>query len=237
MPERQPPKAAAPAHQPTPKVEDAALAPDTAAAKTVLLVIDMISCWDFPDAEKLLPGAVAVAPRIEALKVRCRKSGIPVIYANDARGRWRSDFPSLVELAVGCGGPGASIARQLMPEPDDYFVLKPKHSAFYATPLDLLLRHLGVRRLIVTGVAGDQCIAMSAAEARMRDYEVLVPGDCIGAQTAARNAGALRHLEQAHGIDTSPSPGIRLPARPARRVSPRASRTATRRTARRPRAR
>ncbi|VWX57734.1 Nicotinamidase-related amidase [Burkholderiales bacterium 8X] len=217
MPERQPPKAAAPAHQPTPKVEDAALAPDTAAAKTVLLVIDMISCWDFPDAEKLLPGAVAVAPRIEALKARCRKSGIPVIYANDARGRWRSDFPSLVELAVGCGGPGASIARQLMPEPDDYFVLKPKHSAFFATPLELLLAHLEADRLILTGVASDQCVLSTAFDARMRDLEVMVPRDCVASQSKARNDAVLRQLEGALKLSTTPAARLKLTERPKKK--------------------
>jgi hypothetical protein len=118
----------------------------------------MISCWDFPDAEKLLPGAHAIAGRIAALKARCTRAGVPAIYVNDNRGRWRSDFPKLVELSLAAGGAGAEITSALLPEETDYFVLKPKQSAFFATPLELLLAYLKATRLIVTGVASDQCI-------------------------------------------------------------------------------
>jgi nicotinamidase-related amidase len=194
------------------KPDRAPLADEKASGEMALLVVDMISSWDFPNGDKLGRAALAIAPRIGALKQRCLLAGVPVVYVNDNRGRWRSEFRELVRLSASESATGAEIAESLLPHEDDYSVLKPKHSAFYATPLDLLLRHLRVRRLIITGVASDQCIAMSAAEARMRDYDVVVPGDCVGAQTAARNASALRHLEEAHGIDTSPSPRLRLPA-------------------------
>lgn len=198
------------------KPERAPLAEDEARGGMALVVVDMVSTWEFVDGDKLARAAKAIAPRIGALKARCVAAGVPVVFVNDNRGRWRSEFRELV--GVSRGNPtGAAIAAQLEPGEQDYSVLKPKHSAFYATPLDLLLRHLRVQRLIVTGVASDQCIVMSAAEARMRDYEVLVPGDCVGAQTAARNARALRHLEEAHGIETGPSTALRLPRRAAGR--------------------
>lgn len=120
-----------------------ALAPAPAAGHTALLIIDMISCWDFPDAEKLLPGAHFIAGRIAALKARCTRAGVPAIYVNDNRGRWRSDFPKLVELSLASGGAGAEITSTLLPEETDYFVLKPKQSAFFATPLELLLAYQG----------------------------------------------------------------------------------------------
>ena len=195
------------------KPDRAPLAERPAGSGTALLVIDMISTWDFDGAEKIVAAAVAIASRIGALKRRCVRAGVPVIYVNDNRGRWRSEFRELVRVSVAESKTGAAIAKHLEPQEEDYSVLKPKHSAFYATPLDLLLRHLRVTRLLVTGVASDQCIVMSAAEARMRDYEVIVPGDCVAAQTPARNARALRHLGEAHGIDTVPSARVELPAR------------------------
>ncbi len=191
----------------------APLAETEARGGMALLVVDMISTWDFADADKLAPAALAIAPRIGALKQRCVRAGVPVIYVNDNRDRWRSEFRELVRVSIAESATGAAIAGSLLPHDDDYSVLKPKHSAFYATPLDLLLRHLRVRRLVIAGVASDQCIVMSAAEARMRDYEVIVPGDCVAAQTPARNAGALRHLDEGHGIKTTPSARVRLPAR------------------------
>ena len=194
------------------KPDRAPLADHPASGGMALVVIDMISTWDFDGADKMVPGATAIAPRIGALKRRCVRAGVPVIYVNDNRGRWRSEFRELVRASIDQGKTGATIAKHLQPEDGDYSVLKPKHSAFYATPLDLLLRHLRVNRLLVSGVASDQCVVMSAAEARMRDYDVIVPRDCIADQTPARTARALRHLVDAHGIETTPSTRVRLPA-------------------------
>jgi nicotinamidase-related amidase len=186
------------------------LAPENAAGHTALLIIDMINCWDFPDAQKLLPCAAAIAPRIAALKVRCRNAGVAVIYANDNRGRWRSDFPSLVELSLGQGGAGAAITSALQPQADDYFVLKPKHSAFFGTPLELLLQHLKARRLILTGVASDQCVLATAMEAVMRDLAVVAPRDCVASQSVARNDTVLRQLEKFQKLPTTAAAHIRL---------------------------
>ena len=199
------------------KPDRAPLADEEASGGMALLVIDMVSSWDFPDADKLGRAARAIAPKIGALKRRCILAGVPVVFVNDNRGRWRSEFHELVRVSVLESETGAAIAESLQPAEDDYSVLKPKHSAFYATPLDLLLRHLRVQRIVVTGVASDQCIVITAAEAKMRDYDVVVPGDCVAALTAARNASALRHLRDAHEIDTAPSPRVQLPS-PARRV-------------------
>lgn len=186
------------------------LAPERAAGHTALLIIDMINCWDFPDADKLLPRAAAIAPRIAAFKARCRKAGVPVIYTNDNRGRWRSDFPALVEESLANNSAGAGVTRTLQPGPDDYFVLKPKQSAFFGTPLELLLRHLDARRLILTGVASDQCVLVTATEAGMRDLAVVVPRDCVASQSASRNEIVLRQLEAFQKLPTTPSSRIRL---------------------------
>jgi len=196
------------------KPDRAPLADRPARGGMALLVVDMISTWDFPGAEKIVAPAAAIAPRLGALRRRCVRAGVPVIYVNDNRGRWRSEFRALVRASIAESATGAAIAEHLQPGDDDYSVLKPKHSAFYATPLDLLLRHLRVDRLVIGGVASDQCIVMSAAEAKMRDYDVIVPRDCIADQTPARTTRALRHLAEAHGIATTPSTRVRLPAAP-----------------------
>ena len=170
--------------------------------KTALLIVDMVSCWDFVDAQALRPFASDIAPRIAALKRRCASAGVPTAYCNDNRGRWRSDRRSLVDSAMEAGGAGAEITRLLLPNDDDYFVLKPMQSAFYATPLELLLKHLGARRIILTGVSSDQCIMATATEAKMREIEVLVPADAVATQSAARNKAALLQFRQTHGIAT-----------------------------------
>ena len=193
-------------------VDRAPLAEDRAAGATALLVIDMLSTWEFPDGDAMLRNAERIAPRIAELRTRCRTAGVPVIYANDNQGRWRSDFREVVATAIERGSGAARIAELLKPEPDDYFVLKPKHSGFHATPLDLLLRHLQARRLLVTGVSGDQCVLYTVADARMDDYEVVVPHDCIASLSAERDRRLLDYFSQVTQVATPAGHEIDLPA-------------------------
>jgi nicotinamidase-related amidase len=186
------------------------LAEESAAAETALLVIDMFSRWDFPDAQAPARAATRVAPRIAGRKRRCDRAGVPTVFVNDNQDRWHSDAPGIVARSAAATASGAAIAACLAPGDADYFVLKPKHSAFFATPLDLLLPHLRVRRLLLSGVAGDQCVLLTASEARMQDCDVAVPADCVGSQTARRNAAALRYLKKAHRVATPQSRGLRL---------------------------
>jgi len=175
----------------------------------------MISCWQFPNGGQLERQAARIAPCLARLRQRCHAAHVPVIYANDNSGQWRSDFKFVVSESLGSQSLGADITRQLEPGPDDYFVLKPKHSAFFATPLEVLLDHLRAKRLIVAGVAGDQCVLNTAVDARMRDFEVVAPSDCIASMTAHRNQRALYHLQSVLNIKTSPARALRLKGRPS----------------------
>jgi len=120
-------------------------APDS--SKTALLILDMISDFEFEDGTRICRAALSVAKPISKLKQRATRAGVPVIYVNDNRGRWRSDFAAQVRQSMAESSRGAAIARLLAPGPVDYCILKPKHSAFYATVLGTLLEHLGVSRL------------------------------------------------------------------------------------------
>ena len=177
---------------------------------TVLVILDMISCWNFPDGAALQRQAARVSPCIARLRQRCIESRVPVIYANDNSGQWRSDFKFVVSESLASETPGAEITRALQPGDDDYFVLKPKHSAFFATPLEILLDHLRARRLVIVGVTGDQCVLNTAADARMRDFDVVVPADCVASLTPERNRRAIEHLRDALEVKTTPARAIRL---------------------------
>jgi nicotinamidase-related amidase len=183
-------------------------APDHANA--ALLIIDMINDMEFPDGETLLKPALAAAENIDRLRKRARDAGIPVIYANDNFGRWRSDFREVVRHCLEDGVRGEPLARLLQPEKDDYFVLKPKHSAFFATTLDTLLQYLGVRRLILTGITSDICVLFSANDAYLRDLSAHVPRDCVAAVVAEENDHALRYMERVLKADTTPSTDLEL---------------------------
>lgn len=169
-------------------------APDS--SSVALLLIDMINDLEWEGAESLLPHALSAARRIASLKRRARQARVPVIYANDNFGRWRSDFREVVEHCLDDGVRGEPLAKLLTPEPEDYFVLKPKHSAFFATTLDTLLTYLGVRRLVITGVAGDACVTFTAVDAYLRDYELHVPADCTASCDPKENDTVLRYMER-----------------------------------------
>jgi nicotinamidase-related amidase len=106
-----------------------------------------------------------------------------------------------------CGRP---IAELLRPRPDDYFVLKPTHSGFYATPLELLLGYLKARTLILTGVAGNICVLFTAHEAFIRDSRLFIPRDCVASNTETENRAALHLMQSVLKADITPSTGLTL---------------------------
>ncbi|WP_434425508.1 cysteine hydrolase family protein [Nannocystis pusilla] len=172
-----------------------------------LLIIDMINGFDFPDGERLRPQAEAAAGRIAALAARARAAEVPVIYVNDNFGRWRSDFRHVIQH-VRAHTAGAAIAERLAPQERDYFVLKPRHSGFLGTSLEVLLAHLEVRCLILTGIAGDLCVLFTAMDAYMRGFELRAPGDCIASVDEANNRRALDLLRESMRVDTSAAQAI-----------------------------
>jgi nicotinamidase-related amidase len=181
-------------------------APDK--SETALLIIDVINDLDFPEANQLMRYAPAMARKITELKERAKKARIPVIYVNDNFGRWRSDFRRLVEHCR--KGRGRTIVDLLRPDGDDYFVLKPKHSGFFSSTLETLLRYLGARTLILTGIAGNYCVLFTANDAYMRDYKLIVPRDCTVSNTKKENDQALTLMRDYLKADTRLSASVRL---------------------------
>lgn len=170
----------------------------------------MINEFDFEGAARAMPAVKEAARHIAGLKRRMKRARLPVVYVNDNFGKWQSDFRKLVDRCLQEECRGKPIVQLLLPEEDDYFVLKPKHSGFYATPLELLLRYLTVRRVIVTGIAGDTCVLFTAADAYMRELDVAVPADCTVSLDADRNRSALEHMRLTLKADVQPSTEIRF---------------------------
>ena len=185
-------------------------APDK--SKFALLLIDVINDFDFPEADQLLRFARSMARKLLRLKRRAKRAGVPVLYVNDNFGRWQSDFRRQVQHCLRADGRGHEIVRLLQPEEDDYFVLKPKHSGFFSTTLETLLRYLGSETLIITGLAGNFCVLFTANDAYMRDYDLIVPADCTASNSAAENREALTLMQKFLKADTRSSPRVRFPA-------------------------
>lgn len=173
-----------------------------------LLLIDVINDLEFEGGEKLLRHALPAARRIAAFKKRCMDAGIPAIYVNDNFGKWRSDFKKLISHCLNDNTRGREIVELLEPAGDDYFVLKPKHSGFYSTTLDLLLKHLGAETLILAGFTADICILFTANDAYMRDYRLVIPADCVASQDETENQRALNFMARVLKADIPPSTKI-----------------------------
>lgn len=178
-------------------------APDR--SPVALIVLDMINDLEFPEGEQVLPAAVAAAERIAALAARARAAGVPVVFANDNFGRWRSDLDEVVDHVLHDGVRGQPVVERLRPEDDDYVVLKPKHSAFFSTPLETLLKHLGTEHLVITGLTAEMCVLFTAMDAHIRDFHLHVPSDCVAASTPERTRDALRYLAEVLGADVRAS--------------------------------
>jgi nicotinamidase-related amidase len=183
-------------------------APDK--SPVALLLLDVINDLEFEGGELLAPQALPAAEKIKELKQRAKVAGIPAIYVNDNFGKWRSDFKTLVAHVIDDRTRGREIAELLRPEDDDYFVLKPKHSGFFSTSLDLLLRRLGSETLILVGWVGDICVLFTASDAHMREYELVIPRDCVASQDPDENERVLKLMQRVNEANISPSTELDL---------------------------
>jgi nicotinamidase-related amidase len=196
-------------------------------SSVVLILIDLINDFEFDGADEMFKNTLAIAQPIAKLKKNAKAAGIPVIYVNDNFGKWQSDFRKLVEHCVEDNVKGKPIAKLLTPDERDYFVLKPKHSAFYSTSLELLLRYLKANTLILTGIAGNICVLFTAGDGYMRDFNLVIPQDCIASESEADNQHALAYMSKVLKADTRLSTDIDLkeiarqkPDEPPRQGSP-----------------
>jgi nicotinamidase-related amidase len=175
--------------------------------KPALLIVDVINHFAFAGARALATAADAIGAPLRALRDRFDAAGLPVIYANDNWTDWQGGFPDLVASSLALGGASAHLAERLAPEDGHYYVLKPKHSAFMATALPVLLQQLDVDRIAITGIATDSCVLATAIDAHMRDYRLWVPGDCTAARTPALKRAALHVLRHTCHADVGPGRG------------------------------
>jgi nicotinamidase-related amidase len=181
-----------------------------AESKAVLILVDVINHFEFPDGDRVLAEALPIARRLARLKKRARDAGIPAIYVNDNFGQWRSDAKKLVAYCLRPDAPGRNFVEQIQPDEEDYFVLKPMHSAFYQTPLEVLLRYLGASSLILCGLATNSCITCTAHDAKMREFSLFVPSDCSAARSNREHQQAIEHIKNMTKARVTPSASLRL---------------------------
>ncbi|HEV2884239.1 MAG TPA: isochorismatase family cysteine hydrolase [Pyrinomonadaceae bacterium] len=179
-------------------------------AGVALLLIDVVNDFEFEGGEELLQLAMPVGKNIANLKRLAKQAGVPVIYVNDNFGKWQSDLNKIVSHCLEDGVRGEPFVRLVLPDKEDYFVLKPKHSGFYCTSLDILLEHLGAHSLILAGIAGNNCVLFTANDAYMRDFKLFVPANCSVSQLEEDNENALKQMEKVLKADIRASTELDL---------------------------
>jgi nicotinamidase-related amidase len=179
-------------------------------AATALLLIDVINDLDFKASGGLVSEAELMTVKLAALKRKAAAAGIPCIYINDNFGKWRSDFRQTVAHCTSRSSPGRRVSLRLRPTRKDYFVLKPRHSGFFDTTLDTLLAALRIRRVILTGIAGNICVLFTANDAYMRELKIFAPSDCIVSNTPEENDHALKQIRSVLKGNITPSPFLRF---------------------------
>jgi nicotinamidase-related amidase len=198
--------------QVTAQDEDSAKIEGPAAGSVGLLIIDMINDMAFPGAEAMRPGIERAATAILALRAKADRLRVPVVYVNDNFGQWHSDKSKIVAACASAESPGAPIVRRVAPREDDFFVIKPQFSGFYATNLPVLLPKLGVSRLVLTGVAADVCVLFTAADAHMREYELWIPSDGVASESEERTRWALQIMRNSMQAETASTAELSLEA-------------------------
>lgn len=174
-------------------------------SRPALLIIDMLNAFDFDHAEPLIRAAERLVDPINALRERARAADVPVIFVNDNYGRWHDEPSELFAWLTRDDARGAEIARRLAPRDDEYFVIKPEASGFYATTLPALLPRLDVTALVLTGVAVEMCVQFTAADAHMREYPLWVPADAVAGTSAERERSALEIIGGSIKADIRPT--------------------------------
>jgi nicotinamidase-related amidase len=178
--------------------------PDEPGSSTALVVVDVLNSYDHEDADLLVASMAGVVPQIAQLVRRARDEEVPVIYVNDNYGHWNSSSGELLDIALN-EGRHPELVEPLRPPPDASFVIKARHSVFYETPLEYLLRQLDIARIMLCGQVTEQCILYSALDAYVRDLRVAVPTDGVAHIDSELADAALRMMRRNMRADLSPA--------------------------------
>jgi nicotinamidase-related amidase len=182
-----------------------------------LLIIDTINDLQFPGGDKVLPWAIKLASKLSRFSPSARRWGLPIIYVNDNFGHWRSSFEEVYAYCSRPSARGREVARKLKPARSDYFILKPRHSAFFATSLVPLLEDLNINRLILAGIATNLCVLFTAHDAHMHQYPLVVLSDCCAAESDFDHNIALEQLKRFCGAKVRLSTEINFPGSPKKK--------------------
>ncbi|HET9473511.1 MAG TPA: isochorismatase family cysteine hydrolase [Steroidobacteraceae bacterium] len=173
--------------------------------RAAVIALDLITDFAFPDGPRVRRALTRHSSAIRRLLDRARSERVPVFYANDNLGDWRSDAPALIAHCTESRRAGAALVQALSPQKNDEIVLKPRHSAFFGTPLVALLDDRRIDTLVIVGISAESCVWMTACDAHTRGFRLVIPADTLAGASSAAVRRTLTSLREVLGA--------RVPAR------------------------
>lgn len=181
------------------------IAPRDAALLVIDAQLDFVAMAD--DAGDALDNVLA-------LVAAAQRTGVPIVLTQEVHRAARVDFGRELDgdEPVHCleGAPGTALVPELRGI-DAHLVRKRRYSAFFATDLDLLLRGLEVRTLIVCGYLADVCVHYTCVDAHQHDLRLMVARDaCAGSSAQAADAAfaAVEYLQHGAVVETAALLGL-----------------------------
>jgi nicotinamidase-related amidase len=166
---------------------------ESVGSKTALVVVDMLNRYEHEDAQPLIASVRRALPAMGRLLERAHEAGTPIVYVNDNYGDWSAGRAELSERAL--DGAVPPLVEPILPEQEVAFLVKARHSVFFETQLDYMLRHKGVGRIVLIGQVTEQCILYSALDAYVRHYSIVIPRDAVAHIHEDLAEAALRMME------------------------------------------
>jgi nicotinamidase-related amidase len=162
-----------------------------------LIVIDMLNPYEHEDADILARNTEPVVPVIARLLGNT--DDVELVYVNDNYEDYTATRDDIVERAL--RGRHPHLVEPIVPPPGVDFLQKARHSAFYSTALDHLLRVRNIETLVLTGQVTEQCILYTALDAYVRSFDIRVPRDAVAHIDEQLGAAALRMMERNMRVD------------------------------------
>ena len=167
--------------------------------KPAVLVVDMLN--DFVTGALGCERAQAIVPATASLLDAARAAGVPVIFCNDAHRKGIDRELALWGDHAIAGTPGAEVIPELKLSDKDYVVPKRRYSGFFQTELDILLKELGVKTVVMTGLHAHMCVRHTSADAYSLGYDVVAAKEAMNSFTEEDYQGGLAYLKTCYGAD------------------------------------
>lgn len=140
-----------------------------------------------------------VIPNMQAIQSACRAARIEVMYTTieslTQDGRDRSLDYKITGFNVPKGAWDGKVIDQIAPTGDEIVLPKSSSSVFVSTHIDYVLRNLGVKQLVISGLITDQCVESAIRDACDLGYLVTQVTDACLTYTPERHENSLRTIK------------------------------------------